>query len=119
MVPAIAAWHLPPRASPAYLLSRDAPGRRRSCACLQAAAALVVHLWSALRRRRASCQICVVSASWSSLLAPLFGGVPSLEDCNLGAAKRNPGPRTFDAATCATIVVRAFAQHARRRKFEF
>ena len=32
----------------------------------------------------------------ASLLAPLFGGVSSLEDCNLGTAKRNPGPRTFD-----------------------
>jgi len=29
-------------------------------------------------------------------MAPLFGGVSSLEDCNLGTAKRNPGPRSFD-----------------------
>src|SRR5215468_11100964 len=26
----------------------------------------------------------------------LFGGVSSLKDCNLGTAKRNPGPRSFD-----------------------
>jgi len=29
-------------------------------------------------------------------MAPLFGGVSSLEDCNLGTAKRNPGPPSFD-----------------------
>ncbi len=29
-------------------------------------------------------------------MAPLFGGVSSLEDCNLGTAKRNPGPRSSD-----------------------
>src|SRR5437588_6971563 len=27
----------------------------------------------------------------ASLMAPLFGGVLSLEDCNLGTAERNPG----------------------------
>jgi len=32
-----------------------------------------------------------VSALWSSLTAPLFGSVSSLEYCNLGTAKRNPG----------------------------
>ena len=35
-------------------------------------------------------------------MASLFGGVLSLEDCTLGTAKRNPGPRSgeqlFDAA---------------------
>jgi hypothetical protein len=29
-------------------------------------------------------------------MAPLFGRVSSSEDCNLGTAKRNPGPRSFD-----------------------
>ena len=29
-------------------------------------------------------------------MAPLFGGVSSLQDCNLDTAKRNPGPRRFD-----------------------
>jgi len=31
----------------------------------------------------------------SSPISPLFRGVSSLEDCNLGTAKRNPDPRSF------------------------
>ena len=43
------------------------------------------------------------------LMAPLFGGVSSLEDCNRGTAKRNPVRGALTVATCATIVVRARA----------
>src|SRR5262245_51641670 len=89
MVLAIAAWHLDPRPNLANLLSRNAPGRRRSCAYSRAAAAPVARLWPALRRRPASCRIGVVLSWWSSLLAPFFGGVLSLEDCNLSPAKRS------------------------------
>jgi len=35
-----------------------------------------------------------------------------LEDRNLETAKRNPGPRSFERAACATIVVRAVAAPA-------
>ena len=43
-----------------------------------------------------------------------LGGVSSLEDCNLGTAKRNPGPCSLPPATCATIVARAFSRRPRR-----
>src|SRR5262249_29604906 len=101
MVPAIAAWHLDPRPSPANLLSRNAPGHRRSCVCLRAAAAPVARLWPALRRRPALCRICGVPAWRSSLLPPLFGGGSSLEDCSLAPPKRNPGPR--HRTGCSTL----------------
>lgn len=39
---------------------------------------------------------------------PLFGGVSSLEDCNSGTAKRNPGPRGFDRGNVRSL------QHGRR-----
>ena len=58
-------------------------------------------------------------------MALLFGRVSSVEDCNLGTAKRNPGTRSFDRgnvrASCRTgpaaIAVLREQRHALARPF--
>src|ERR1700704_1972283 len=46
-------------------------------------------------------------------MAPLFGGVSSLEDCNLETAKRNPGPRSFDRGNVRRYLVSLSAEAPR------
>src|SRR5438445_3346021 len=70
---------------------------------------------------RACCTL-VVSAAPATSVVPMnlrrvsmmvlpdcaaLGGVSSLEDCNLGTAKRNPGPRSFDRGNVCHYLVRA------------